>query len=259
MSVEFLKQNYLDTTTSVVVDSNTNATQYLIDRDPSFQYVSVGYSGVTNTTIRINFGVTQTVSRIALVGHNLKGFTIYYNGVTASTFGLTSTCHTTTSDFSTNSDTSLYLSCNPVDCTSVSIQCKTTMVSGVEKAIGYMVVSDVLLSLSRIPSAKDYKPELTPHAVVHTLSDGGTRIQTVADKMSVSINYKWLTLSQRDSLKSLYDLHQEMIFCPFGTSTGWDSVCFPAVWAGPFDFYTYSDDALTAGFSGAIKLLETPS
>lgn len=256
--MELLKSNYVDTTTSIIVDSNTVSAQYLLDRDKTFQYVSSGYTAA-KTTIRVNFTETLSVSRIALMGHNLKGFTAYYNGVTANTFALTNTCDTIASDFSSNSATSNYLTCNPVFCTSVSIQCNSTIVAAQEKAIGWLVISDVLQAFTRTPAAKGYTPLVNPMQIVHKLSDGGTRIQTVSDKWSASLQYSYLTQAQRDALKVTYDLHQEMIFCPFGTTTGWDEVIFPCVWQGAFEFYKFSDDAQASGFSGKINLMETPS
>lgn len=255
--MEFLKPNYFDTTASLLVSTGTDTALYLIDRDPRFQYITVGNTGATVASIRINFAETMTVSRIALVNHNLKSFKAYYNGITANAFALTG--DTTSSDYSQNSNTSHYLTATPVACTSVSLDLRDTIVAGQERAIGYLVVSDILLNIDRVPSSKGYKPLITPTNVIHKLSDGGTRIQTVGDKASAQMSWNYLTTVQRDSLKALYDLHQEMIFCPFGTATGWDAVIFPAVWDGPFEFYNFSDDMATAGFSGKMMVRETPS
>ena len=49
------------------------------------------------------------------------------------------------------------------------------------------------------------------------------------------------------------------MFCPFGTTTSWDAILFESVWTGPFDFYEYSDNASSSGFSGKITLKETPN
>lgn len=257
--MEFLKQNYLDTTTSVSVDSNSSFIKYLIDRDPTFQYVSSGYTGATVTTIRVNFNETLSVSRIALLNHNLKSYTVYYNGVTANTFALTGG-DTSASDYSSNSETSQYLrASSPINCTSVSIDLKDSMVSGVERAIGWLMISDTHVVMDRPPPSKGYKVKLDPKDVAHRMSDGGTKIQNVSDKFNISLSYDYITTAQRSSLKTLYDLHNEFVFCPFGTTTSWDTVIFPCVWEGAFDFFTFSDDALASGFSGKIMLMETPS
>src|SRR3990167_2584887 len=96
--MELLKANYINTTTAIVVGSNTDSAKYIIEPDPLFQYVSSGFNNDSTTaTLRINFSETLTVSRIGLVGINLKAFDLYYNGATASTFALTTTAATTAS------------------------------------------------------------------------------------------------------------------------------------------------------------------
>lgn len=259
MSFELLKPNYIDTTTGFTVQSNTQTASYLFDRDPSFQYVSSGYADdLTQTTIRINFAETLTVDRIALLGINLKAFDVYYNGVTANTFALTSTGATTVSSFTTNSETSMFLRCTPVSCTSVSFDLKKTISANAEKALGFVYAGQKRFEFDRDPSASDYKPNFQSIEVVHKTSDGGTRIQTVADKWSVDLKLDHVQTSFRNSLRDAFKLHESHVFVPFGTTTSWDQVIFPCVWQGPFDFYKYTDNAPDAGFTGSLRLRETP-
>lgn len=255
--MELLKANFLDTSTMIVVDSNTDLAANLFNRDTSFQYVSSGYGGSTKTTIRINFSETKTVSRIALLDHNLKKYRAYYNGLTASTFALISG-DTTVSDYGSNSETSQYLQFTPVACTSVSFDLENAMTAS-EKAIGYMVISEVLHSFDREPPARGYKPKLLSTDIEHKLSDGGIRIQTIAEKNAANLAYTHITATEKRALKAVWLLHQEMIFAPFGTTTSWDGVIFPCVWQGAFDFEEFSDSAVSAGFTGKINLLETPN
>jgi hypothetical protein len=257
--MELLKPNYISTTTGFTVESNTTSAEYLFDPDTSFQYVSSGFANDnTATSIVVSFSETMTVSRIALLEHNLEDFYVFYNGATANLFALTSTCSTVASSFVSNTASDIYLTCQPVACTSVTFVLRKTIVANQEKAIGYLVVSDVALALPRPPSASDYTPVLNPMNVVHRLSDGGTRIQNVANKWSAQLKYKYLEESVRDDLEELYESHSDLIFVAFGTTTGWDGVLFPCVWDGPFDFHKYSDNAQGAGFSGSINLKETP-
>lgn len=257
--MEFIESNFLNTTTQIVVNSATDRAQYLFDRDIRFQYVSSGLNDDnTFATIKINFAETVSVSRIALVEHNLKVFNLYYNGVTANAFAFTTTGSTNSSSFITNSTTSQYFRATPVNCTSVSLDMKSTIVANAEKAVGFFVLSALKLDFERDPAAKGYTPKLDPTEVVHTLSDGGTRVQNVADKFKVTINYSYLSLSNRDSLKTIWAEHDEFMFCPFGTTTAWDQILFPCVWPGDFEFYKFSDNAPNTGFTGKINLMETP-
>jgi hypothetical protein len=93
--------------------------------------------------------------------------------------------------------------------------------------------------------------------VVHKLSDGNTRIQVVADRWRANVKLEYISESFRNSLRTIYNLHDGLIFVPFGTTTAWDAVIFPCVWQGPFDFYKFSDNAPATGFEGTIKLWET--
>jgi len=258
--MEILRKNYAETTTQFVVNSNTATVANVLNPDVRFQYASDNFTD-DNTTVsmRINFDQTQTIDRIALVGHNLKSFTVYYNGTTASTFALTSTANTSASNYSTNSDTSHYFAFSPVACTSVSIDMKATITPNQNKTLGYLVISDKRTDFGgRVPSAQNYKPVLDTQAVVHRLSDGGTRIQTLEDKWAVQLSLDFVTETVRSELRSIFDDHEEVIFCPFGTTTGWDAVVFPCVWEGGFNFYQHSDNAADAGFSGSLVLRETP-
>lgn len=258
MSIEFIKSNLYNTTTSIVVNSNTDTAQYLFDPDISFQYSSNNLNvDLTIATVRINFSQTTTVSRIAILNHNLERYTVFYDGVTANTFALLNG-DTSATIYSSNASTYQYLRVTPQACTSVSIDMYSTIVANSEKAIGFLVLSDTDVTFPRLPSSKGYDIKIDPHDVKHTLSDGGVRIQTIGDKKMLKISYDYLSSSFRDTLKTFYDKHSEFIVCPLGTSTGWDGILFPCIWEGPFEFYKFSDNASSSGHTGKINLLETP-
>lgn len=259
--MELLRRNYVNTSTQFVVNDNTSTAVNVLNPDTRFQYSSSNFANdLTTVTMRINFDETVTVDRIALVGHNLRAFTVFYNGVTANTLALTATSNTTTSDYSSNSATSHYFRFTPINCTSVSIDMKKTITADQNKYLGYLVISQKRTAFDgRVPSAENYLPMLEPKNVVHKLSDGGTRIQTLEDKWAAQISFDYVTKAARDELKEIFDDHEEVVFVPFGTTTGWDAVIFPCVWQGGFNFFQYSDNAADSGFSGSLTLLETPS
>lgn len=257
--MEFIEQNYLNTTTMLTLNSNTTLANYLFNPDPYYNYVSSGLNDdTTSMSITITFSSTSPVSRIALKDINLKEFRIFYNGSTANTFAITG-ANTTACDYTANSDTSLYFRCSTVQCSSITLDAKKTMIANQEKVLGLFVASDLLYSLAIIPSAQNYKPVLNQKQIVHTLSDGGTRIHNVRSKFSLGISLDYLQETDRDSLKSIYNRSNPFMFCPFGTTTSWDGILFESVWTGPFDFYEYSDNASSSGFSGKITLKETPN
>jgi hypothetical protein len=254
--MEFLSQSYLETTTQIVVNSNTLTASYLLNPDITRQYYSDAFNNdLTTTTIKINFDSTQTIDRIALMEFNAKQFNIYYNGVTANAFVITSP--TTTSQFITNSATNMYLACTSVACTSVSFDIYSTIVANSEKAVGYIYLGANELTFPRIPNASNYTPVRDPKELTHELSDGGFRRQVAYVKWSTKIKLQYITESFRTSLRTIYDSYSPKVFVPFGTGTAWDGILFEANWMGNFDFYKYSDDAVQSGYSGSIDLKET--
>ena len=258
--MDLLKQNLVNTTTQITVNSNTATVGNIFLRDTVFQYASDTFNDDdTTVTMTISFDVTTTVDRIALVDHNLKAFTVFYNGATANLFSLEATQDTTSSDFSNNSETSIYLKTDPVDVTSLTFDMKSTIVADQNKYIGYMVVSETRTTFSgRIPSSQQYNTKIDPKQIRHRLSNGGVRIQTIDEKHRANVSLDYITTESRDELREVYGEHLERVFVPFGTSSGWDGIIFPCVWAGDFTFYRYSDNASEAGFSGSMEFLETP-
>lgn len=256
--MELLYKNIVNTTTQINPGNNTLTAEYLLSRNLTKQYVTDGYSANTASSIVFTFDITQTVSKIVLMGMNYKTFRIFYNGATASTFTITNGA-TTTTNFSTNSETSMFMTVNTTAVSSITIDVTDTIVAGTERALSYVVFSDLLLNFERVPSSKNYKPQLKATDVEHVLSDGGTRINYIDNKWSTTIKWKNISTAFRDDLKEVYDLKDEFIFAAFPTMTGWDEVLYPCVWSGDFKFYEYADDFVQAGFSGDVIFKEVPT
>lgn len=257
--VEFNKANLLNTTTQIAVNSNTSTASALFNRDPLYQYFTENLNNdLTTAAITITFDATTPVSRIALIDTNFKEFSIFYNGATASTFNLVGG-DTSVSSYTGNADENKFFRFSTVQCSSITINAKKTITANQEKILGNLVISDLIMELTMIPSAKSYKPKLNPKQIVHKLSDGGTRIHNVRRKWDFSFSLDFMSESQRDSLfENVYDAGVPFNFVPFGTATAWDSLCVESVWDGPFDFYEYSDNAARSGYSGKVSLKETP-
>ena len=256
--MEFIKANYLNTTTQLSVNSNTGTALNLFNRDPLYQYYSDQFANDNTTSvISITFDNTTSVSRIALIDTNFKEFSIFYNGSTSNSISILNS-DTTTISYLNNSDQNKYFRFNTLQVTSITINAKSTQTANQEKLLGLLLLSDLQVSLNKIPNAQNYKPKIVPKQVVHRLSDGGTRINTVRRKKESVINLDYIDTDQRNDLYDLYVSNTEFNFCPFGTTTSWDGFLFEAVWDGSFDFYEYSDNAASSGFSGKISIKETP-
>lgn len=258
--MEFIYRNLINTTTQIAVNSNTATVSNLFNSDPFFQYYTDGFNNdLTTSSIEIQFDTPTLVSRIGLLDTNAKEFRLFYNGATANAFSLTTTGSTTTSYWTGNAETNIYLRTSPITISSITLEIKSTQTVNQEKRLGMLVYSDIYSSLTQIPNAQGYDPRINVKQIVHTLSDGGTRVHNVRKKWSVDLKLEYIDSTQRTNLKTIYDLLTPFMFCPFGTTTSWDGILFDSVWTGPFDFYQYSDNATSSGFSGAIRLRETPS
>lgn len=254
--MEFSSRSYIETTTQYSVNNSTITVSNLLDPDVRKQFISDQFNNdLTTVTMTISFDETTTIDRIALMEFNAKKFNIYYNGATANAFTLTNP--TTTSQFTNNSATNLYLACTAVAVTSVTFDFYSTQVADSEKAVGYIYIGKNQLTFDRIPSAKNYTPVRDPKEYIHELSDGGTRRHVVQTKWSTKLKFNYLSETFRNSLEDIYNLNEAVVFIPFGTGTAWDGVLFEANWVGNFDFYKYSDDAASSGYSGSIDLRET--
>lgn len=257
--MEFIRANLINTTTQIAVQSNTALASNLFARDPYSQYYTEGWNNDnTSTSITITFDATTSISRIGLMDTNLKEFYFFYNGATANSITLTNS-DTTTASYTGNADTNKYFRFATIACTSITLVGTKTIVANSEKLVGLLWLSDLNLALEKIPNSKSYKPKRNPKQVVHTLSDGGTRIHNVRSKWSSDLTLRYVSEAQRDGLYDIFNAGVEFGFCPFGTGTGWDGILFEAVWTGPFEFYQYADDAAVSGFEGKITLKETPA
>lgn len=254
--MEFLLKNFVNTTTQITVDSATFSVVNMLSRDTTNQYISSGYNSNTTTSIVFTFNETVSVSKIAVMGINWKSFRIFHSGVTANTFALTSTSATTTTHFTTNSESSMFFTVPTTALTTITIDATESFTGASEKAVGYVLISDLLMDFDRLPASKNYKPVFRSKEITHKLSDGLSRVNVMGRYRETTIKYKNISQSFVDKLKVVYELRDSFVFAAFPTTTSWDEWLFPCSWAGDFKFYEYSDDFVEAGFQGEIKLVE---
>ena len=254
--MEFISANYFQTTTEATVNTGTLTVENLLYRDETLQWKSAGFNDdATTTSLTFTFDQTQTIERIGLVGMNFKDFTIFYGGTTANTLALTSG-PTTASDWSSNSETAMYLQFDTITTDSVTLDITGTQTANSEKALSYLHFGKVEVNFDRLPSAKGYKPSYMPKEIEHNLSDGGTRLHFVDQKFMAKIKLKYVTTAFRDELYAFWQNQGDFGFVPFGTATGWDEIIHTCVWPGKFNFFTYADDNPGTGFNGSIRLQE---
>jgi hypothetical protein len=247
--MEFLKQNFLDTTTMVKVNSNTGTAQYLFDRNPNLTYASVGYNSITSTVISIELDANTVISHLLFQNHNFKQFRVFYNSVTANTLS-------PDINVTQNSATSSYFSFTSITVNSIQIQVDTTIAGSTDKQIGELIVTERVLQFERNPTANEWRPAIRRKQIVHEMPDGGVKVYHIRDKFKAKIGFDFITETFHNNLKNVFEDAEPRIFVPFPTATSWDGTAPETAWIGDFNF-RHGDNAKDAGYSGDIDLRET--
>ena len=243
--MEFLSENQLNTTTQLVVSSNTGTVNRLFDRRLTLQYATSGFTSNTSTLISVVFDDPTVISHIILQNHNLRDFSAHFNSLTANALFSTTT----------NSATSTYHSFASTTVNSIDLQIDASQTE-VERLIGQLVFSNREVVFERNPSHKDFKPRRMHKQIVHSMPDGGAKVINFSNKKSYELKWKHITESFRNTLENLHTAASPLYFVPFPTTTGWDGDARETVWIGPFDFKD-SIPERGEGFEGKINLRES--
>lgn len=246
--MEFLTENQYNTTTSVKVNNNTDAVQYLFDKNVDIDYSTSGYTGSTTVaTISIEFSSPVVLSHMILQNHNLRDFRVYYNSATANSLNVTTQ----------NSNTSTYLSFSSVTVNSIQLDHSSAM-TGVERSIGELHVGERLVQFERNPTVDKFVPVLDRKQIVHEMPDGGVVTYNIKSKYRASLQWDFITPTFRNQLFSVYEDADPMFFIPEPTTTSWNGIGNEVVWVGDFDF-NHSTNDKNQGYSGKLLLRQTPS
>lgn len=244
--MEFLRSNQYETTTSIVVQSNTNTAQFLFDRNTDLDYATLNYNSTTSAVISVVFGSPTILSHILLQSHNLRQFRIYYDSVTANSLA----------NVSANSATSHYFAFASVTVNSIDLQMDNTIAGSVEKSVGEFVLTERLVQFSRNPSAKDFDPVTKMHRVIHNMPDGGKSALIIKPKFKAKLKWEFITDAFKSSLETVYNAVNAVYFVPYPTSTSWDGTAKECIWTNDFDF-SYDENSKTQGQGGSIVIEET--
>lgn len=257
MNMEFLQANFINTTTMMTATSGTGTFSYLIDRNLSNKWQTSGENSDTATSqLSIVFPTSKNINRIILQDTNFKSFSIYYNSTTSNKFTLQNAL-TTTSEWSQNSETSLYLMFATTSVDSIDIVGTTTMSANSEKEITELWITENYHTLTNNPSARNYDDEIDRKEYVHEMSNGGVSTYVVANNFKADIKLEFISESDRDELEDIHDVWEPIVFTPDPTGTSWNNRIYEVNWIGGFDF-RYADNYKDNGYSGSIRLRETP-
>jgi hypothetical protein len=249
--MEFLSDNLLEKASAIRVQSNTDLTENLWDRNYDTPYESAGYDSNTATLISIEFSSPTVISHLLLMNNNFKKCRIFYNSLTANTF---------TPDFqtTTNAQTNLYIGFASITVNSISIQIDTCFTTTTEKSLGELILCEKLLSFDQNPEANKYQPVIDREFIEHKMPDGGIVQYNIKDKFTAKIGFSYITSAFYTSLLNIYEDGSALYFVPFPTMTSWDAKAYPVIWSGNFDF-TYAGNNTLCGYKGNIILKERTS
>ena len=246
--MEFLRENQYNTTTSVVVNNNTDGVEFLFDKNPTIQYTTSGYTGSTTASaISIVFSVPTVISHAILQNHNIRDWRIYYNSITSNSLNITSG----------NSASYTYLSFPSITVSSIQFE-HISGQSNSERTIGELIFTDRLSQFERNPSINDFTPVIDRKQIIHEMPDGGIVLYNIKNKYRASLSWDFITSSFHSTLFNIYDMAQPVIFIPEPTTTAWNGTANEVVWIGDFDFKHSTNDK-NQGYSGKINLRQTPS
>ncbi len=255
MNMEFLERNYINTTTSVNASAGTSTVSYLFDRKLSTNYTA-------SPTVTIHFTINNTIDRIVFQEINLKAFTIKH--VTGTSLFLKSGSDTTTAEFSSNSSTSLYLVLGSITTVNTLTFIGSSAITGGLIQIGQMWMTKNIYELERNPEISDFDIARNRKEYKHKMAGGGTALYTIEEKyFEGRMSWDFISSSATTSLESVYDQKDGIVYVPFPTLTSdWTgqklAVAYEVVWHGDFRFDLQSDNDRGSGYSGAIRLDETP-
>lgn len=257
-NMEICNSNRINTTTLITVDSNTSSVANLIDRNVDTNYITENYSGATSTTLVVTFPTATAISRIALGNHNIKDFSIFYDGTITNTFVLDSAYSTSTIDYTANSQTSHFWAFSTVTVSSVHIKMNEAMAVA-EKQIAELYIGDKLHRFTQNPSSEDYESQIVEKNFIHRMSDGGAVRYFLADKFSANIQIPFISSADRSSFNTIYKTREELQFFPFPSEDNWDGAMYEVNWVNGFDFLKLTSNIENNGFTGVIQFMETPS
>lgn len=258
-NMEFLKQNAINTTTVLSTTVNTSTLLRLIDRDKSVKWETSGYSSDTVSVIVLTPTATHTISRIAIINHNLKAFSIYYGDTTTNLISLTGSTNTT--NWTTNSETSHYL---VIATTTISPTVPLTLrmtgaqTADTERYIGEYYVGQDYFRFANNPAASNYEPKPEEKMFKHSMSDGGLVKYFLKEKFTADIKLDFVSSAERANFKNVYDQHLPFMFVPFPNTSTWDGDMYEVNWENSFDFYKLETEQIGNGYRGSIQLYETP-
>ena len=144
---------------SAAASNGDSTSAFALDRNPFTYWYTVGSTDAATETLTINFGATKTISRILLLDHNFKSYTIKYDvsGVWtnfSNAVGLNGALGGGIISESAFADGSSYYEFDAVTTTRIQISITTTQVANADKFLAQAIVTTEIGTLAGFPTIK---------------------------------------------------------------------------------------------------------
>lgn len=189
--VKFFGENacLIDGAASIAVSSGSAVKDYAIDKNAASFWTSVGSNDITQESLVVTFGSTS-ISRILLVDHNFKGFTVkYWDGAAYQHFaGVVGLDGTKTNITETAfADTTAYYEVTPVTTTRLQILVTTAQTVNAQKYIATIFASTELGTLVGFPKIDAVQVNRNPRTM--TMLSGKVNIVKSNQVFACTLNF----------------------------------------------------------------------
>lgn len=252
MNMQFLTANLANTTTSISL--NTSTAGKLIDRTDSTFLAE--FLTTTSATFTANFTINNDMTTVVLKGCNFKNFSISHSGTNFTLIN----ADTTTSSWSANSATNLYLRFATITVGTLTLIVNSNTAGSLTHTCQQVWLMESLHVLEFNPRSNGYQPLVKRQQYNHKLVGGGwTQYLLEESYIDTNIKLDFVSEVERVALKNLYDRRREFSFIPFPTSTSWDNDIFEVIWTGDFKFDRYGRNEISEQYvyNGDMRLRET--
>ena len=266
-NMRIYSQNILNTTTMLYArptqssDWTSTCYNYFDRKQTTLGTITwTSSSSPTYATMTITFTSSVIVDAIALknvTSTNARILVQKYSGGTYTTLGLSG--FGTTSAYFNNPSGDYLLIINSTTSISSAILVYAIPLTATTASIsiGDIYVLELQHEFTDNPAVGDYKPKFDRTEYTHTMSDGGTATYVIQDNFQTEIKLKYVSASDRNALKTIYQTQEPIVFTPFPTGTGWDGEIYEVNWVEDFDL-SYTDNYTGNGYNIKMKLKETP-
>lgn len=194
---------------TITASSNQNDARYVLSNNRYYRWVSVNSDDATVETITITLPLAQEISRLFLIGHNFKDFSVQYDvnsdftnvsGVDGALTGI---------DESACPRDTTYYEFDPVITDTIIIKAAKTQIADAQKFLEWVVLTNEIGTFNKYPNVDGFK--IDPNETKQKDAAGGQRI--IKNRETVSLQIDMAHYPDQDDIKLLSLLRKRFDPC----------------------------------------------